>query len=104
MIKPKKERGEITQRQADMYMAINAYWGTHRRSPSVRDLGELMGIKSPNGVKCHLSALTKKGWIEGAGEQKTRGLLTEEVINALEKMKQPEVKGTLEPHLPAAYR
>lgn len=32
--------------------------------PTVREIGKRFGIKSPNGVMCHLKALEKKGFID----------------------------------------
>jgi len=31
--------------------------------PTVREIGRELGIRSPNGVRCHLEALEKKGLI-----------------------------------------
>lgn len=36
----------------------------HGIPPTVREIGTQFGIKSPNGVMCHLKALEKKGVIE----------------------------------------
>jgi SOS-response transcriptional repressor LexA len=47
------------------------------RMPTVRELGRLMGISSPNGVCGHLRALSKKGLLTFEG-RKSRGIrLTE---------------------------
>jgi repressor LexA len=32
--------------------------------PTVREIGASMGITSTNGVRCHLDALVKKGYLE----------------------------------------
>lgn len=53
----------LTTRQQQVLDVIAKYIDKHRRAPSIRDLGELLGIGSPNGVMAHLHALRKKGYI-----------------------------------------
>jgi SOS-response transcriptional repressor LexA len=43
--------------------AICAYVRLYGRSPSLRELGKALEIKSTNGVSGHLEALERKGWI-----------------------------------------
>jgi repressor LexA len=62
-----------TERQREIYDFIRqsaAEWGY---PPTVREIGEEFGIRSPNGVLCHLKALEKKGWIE-RDENVARGI------------------------------
>ena len=54
---------QLTSRQQAIYdfikdMIINRGYG-----PTVREIGDQFGIRSPNGVMCHLKALEKKGYI-----------------------------------------
>jgi len=46
-----------------VYDAIVEHVKAHQRPPTVRELGEILLIGSPNGVSDHLKALVKKGWI-----------------------------------------
>lgn len=51
----------LTERQAEVLEFIkanSAYFG-----PSVRQIAQQFGFKSPNGVICHLEALERKGFI-----------------------------------------
>ena len=52
---------ELTPRQAEVLEFIKA--NSAYFSPSVRQIGAGLGIKSPNGVMNHIIALEKKGCI-----------------------------------------
>lgn len=54
---------EPTDRQADIYAFIEAEITGKSRPPTVREIARRFGIKSPNGVMCHLRALERKGKI-----------------------------------------
>src|SRR5207249_3938732 len=43
---------------------IRGYRHAHDRSPTIREIGGHFGIRSPNGVVCHLKALLQKRLIE----------------------------------------
>lgn len=43
---------------------ILAYLCTRRFPPTIGEIAAEFGIKSPNGVICHLQALARKGYIE----------------------------------------
>ena len=58
-----EEQIKLTDRQLEMIGVIDQYWIDNGYGPSVRDIGAKMGIRSPNGVTCHLKALTRKGYI-----------------------------------------
>jgi len=68
---------EITERQ----LAILGFIGRHivdkSFPPTIREIGEAMGIRSTNGVNDHLKALEKKGFLE-RGELKSRSLVPTE--------------------------
>jgi SOS-response transcriptional repressor LexA len=53
-----------TPRQEQILDFISDFRRRHDRSPTVREIGLHHGIRSPNGVVCHLDALEKKGLIE----------------------------------------
>jgi repressor LexA len=58
---------QLTDRQLEIYNFIKREIHTRGYPPTVRDIGEAFGIKSPNGVMCHLKALEKKGLIQRVG-------------------------------------
>src|SRR5215472_13515721 len=54
---------QLTPRQREIYDFIRSKIERRGYGPTVREIGEGFGIKSPNGVMCHLKALEKKGLI-----------------------------------------
>jgi repressor LexA len=54
---------QLTERQQRVYSFIRDKIHNRGYGPTVREIGENFGIKSPNGVMCHLKALEKKGLI-----------------------------------------
>lgn len=54
---------ELTQRQMLVRNAIADFQKRNGYAPSIRDLMRATRIKSPHGVRSHLIALQKKGWI-----------------------------------------
>jgi repressor LexA len=55
--------GTLTSRQREIYEFIRDKIEMRGYPPTVREIGDAFGIKSPNGVMCHLNALVKKGLI-----------------------------------------
>jgi len=53
----------LTERQQNVYAFIRDKIRHRGYGPTVREIGEQFGIRSPNGVMCHLKALEKKGLI-----------------------------------------
>lgn len=53
----------LTQRQKEIYEFIRDKIVNRGYGPTVREIGLQFGIRSPNGVMCHLKALEKKGLI-----------------------------------------
>lgn len=53
----------LTPRQREIYEFIRTKIQGRGYGPTVREIGNQFGIKSPNGVMCHLKALQKKGLI-----------------------------------------
>lgn len=73
----------LTARQAQVLSLIRSSLDDRGYPPSVREIGESMGIKSTNGVNDHLKALIRKGYIERDG----RGSRTLRLIGA--RIEQP---------------
>ncbi|MCS6975461.1 MAG: transcriptional repressor LexA [Gemmatales bacterium] len=57
----------LTKRQKEIYQFIKEKIESRGYGPTVREIGAHFGIKSPNGVMCHLKALEKKGFIQRQG-------------------------------------
>jgi repressor LexA len=57
------ERRELTRRQQEIYDFIKDKILNRGYGPTVREIGTHFGIRSPNGVMCHLKALEKKEMI-----------------------------------------
>ena len=51
----------LTERQQAVYDLIRELMIRRGYGPTVREIGEHFGIRSPNGVMCHLKALERKG-------------------------------------------
>lgn len=55
---------QLTERQQKVYDLIRELMIKRGYGPTVREIGEHFGIKSPNGVMCHLKALERKGLLK----------------------------------------
>jgi repressor LexA len=55
--------GKLTARQRDVFDFIRSKIFQRGYGPTVRETADAFGIKSPNGVMCHLRALEKKNII-----------------------------------------
>lgn len=53
---------ELTERQKEIYDYIRERIAGGM-PPTVREIGTQFGIRSPNGVLCHVDVLVKKGYI-----------------------------------------
>lgn len=56
--------GEISKRQQQAYDYICAFTATHGYPPSVREIGNAIGLSSPSTVHSHLHKLEKAGYIK----------------------------------------
>lgn len=57
------DQPKLTKRQEAIYQFVKDRIVNRGYGPTVREIGTHFGIKSPNGVMCHLKALEKKGLI-----------------------------------------
>ena len=60
---------KLTKRQQQIFDIIKNHIEERGWPPTIREIGSATGIRSPNGVVCHINALEKKGRIET--EEKT---------------------------------
>lgn len=65
---------ELTDRQKEILQFIIREAETRGFPPTIREIGEEMGIASTNGVNDHLKALERKGYLT-RGEQQSRSLV-----------------------------
>ncbi len=72
----------LTSQQQTVYNFIRDKIVTRGYGPTVREIGEYMNIKSPNGVMCHLRALERKGVLTRTAN-KSRAIELTESINRI---------------------
>jgi repressor LexA len=73
-------RPKLTTRQQQLLHYIEQVVSTTGVPPSIRQIGAALGISSTNGVRSHLKALEKKGYIQ-------RSLRTSRGITMLDRIK-----------------
>lgn len=56
-------KDQLTARQTQVLRFIAEYHHEHGFSPSYREIGAHLGIRSTYAVECHLDVLKRKGWI-----------------------------------------
>jgi len=57
---PKPIKKHLTPKQQQVLEAITNYQSTYQTSPSIRELGKILNIKSPNTIFSHLKVLQEK--------------------------------------------
>ena len=66
----------LTAAQQELYDWLTQYIGQHRHSPSIRQMMEAMGLRSPAPIQSRLRHLQQKGWITWQeGQARTLQLL-----------------------------
>ena len=66
----------LTTAQQELYDWLSDYIGVHRHSPSIRQMMEAMGLRSPAPIQSRLRHLQQKGWITWQeGQARTLQLL-----------------------------
>jgi len=66
---------KLTERQKKVLNTIESFLLEHGYSPTIRQLGELLGIVHPSAVFKHILSLEKKGYLSRAeGELQLKGL------------------------------
>ncbi len=72
---------ELTDRQRQVFEFVESLIVERGHSPTIREIGERFGISSTNGVRTHLTALIKKGYLKKA-DHISRGLeLTRQLLS-----------------------
>lgn len=73
----------LTSQQQAVYDLIRDRIVSRGYGPTVREIGEHMHIKSPNGVMCHLRALERKGMIVRSANKSRAIELTESLASVV---------------------
>lgn len=58
------DRPKLTHRQSEVLRAIARSISDTGTQPTIRELCDMFGIVSPNGIHCHMRALKNKGYLE----------------------------------------
>ena len=69
----------LTNQQQKIFNFIRKQIDSFGNAPTIREIAEEMGFRSPNGVMCHLRALEKKGVICREGFKSRSIMLTSEI-------------------------
>ena len=69
------EKKKLTKRQQTVLETIRAWIRERGYSPTIRELGALLGIKSLRGVTTHLDAIQKKGLLKRESRARSISLL-----------------------------
>lgn len=60
---PRRPRTGLTSRQREILAMIETHTREHGYPPSVREIGEAVGLTSPSTVHSHLGALERRGYL-----------------------------------------
>lgn len=60
-------RQELTDKQQAVYEFIRDRIIETRLPPTSKEIGREFGLRTSNGVMCHVNALERKGWIKRDG-------------------------------------
>ncbi len=64
--------GDITKRQKEILRYIKDFMIAHGTTPSIREIGEGVGLYSTSTVHAHFQRLVDSGYIEQIGEKSYR--------------------------------
>ena len=73
----------LTAKQQKVFDYIRMRIEGEGTGPSIREIADEFGFKSPNGVMCHLKALEKKGLINRTNNRSRSIMLTDEVAEEI---------------------
>jgi repressor LexA len=85
---------DLTSRQRDVIQAIVGFRQEHQYGPSVRDIGEAIGL-GPSGVHHHLKVLRQKGWLNGGTGQARTSLVLAPGHPVIEVIEPRQAKGAI---------
>lgn len=67
------DKGELMREK--ILEAINSYINEHQYPPTIREVCEMVGLKSPSSVFNHVAILKERGLIESDGARQSRRAL-----------------------------
>jgi repressor LexA len=85
---------DLTSRQRDVIHAIVGFRQQHQYGPSVRDIGEAIGL-GPSGVQHHLKVLRQKGWLSGGTRQARTSVVLAPGHPVIEVIEPRQAKGAI---------
>jgi repressor LexA len=85
---------DLTSRQRDVIHAIVGFRQEHQYGPSVRDIGEAIGL-GPSGVHHHLKVLRQKGWLSGGTGQARTSVVLAPGHPVIEVIEPRQAKGAI---------
>jgi repressor LexA len=94
---------DLTSRQRDVIQAIVGFRQEHQYGPSVRDIGEAIGL-GPSGVHHHLKALRQKGWLSGGTGQARTSVVLAPGHPVIEVIEPRQAKGAIGAAQPRGVR
>ncbi len=74
-------KARLTERQNQAFEFIRSFLRQHRKPPTLREIGEALGIRSSNGVFKLVKALEEKGYVERQ-QHAARGLRLADAADA----------------------
>ncbi len=83
----------LTQRQQTVVEAIRAWIRERGYPPTIRELGQRVGIKSLRGVTTHLDAIAKKGFL--TRDSRARSIRLEDLVAPFEQALRVPVLGRI---------
>jgi len=90
---------ELTSAQQELYDWLEDYIRSHRHSPSIRQMMEAMGLRSPAPIQSRLRHLQQKGWITWQeGQARTLQLLGEGSGGGIPVLGSVAAGGLVEPY------
>jgi repressor LexA len=85
---------DLTSRQRDVIQAIVGFRREHQYGPTVRDIGEAIGL-GPSGVHHHLKVLRQKGWLGGGTGQARTSVILAPGHPVIEVIEPRQAKGAI---------
>ncbi len=95
----RSKKKELTHRQQAVLQAIRSWMHEHGYPPTIRELGQALGIKSLRGVTTHLDAMAKKGVLKR--EPRARSISLRDSIKPFEHALRIPVVGQVRAGTPA---
>ncbi|MFD0705173.1 transcriptional repressor LexA [Alloscardovia venturai] len=87
------ELANLTPRQAQIYNAIRHHIADHGFAPTLREIGTLVGLKSPSSVKHQIEVLEDFGLLRvNAGKGRAIELIETSATNPVETVKSPSAR------------